>query len=221
MPVSSGGGKRKNVWSGSPADHVAKRAKTTSKEEPTKAQVINKAPEHPLSVFVFGTGERGELGLGRKEKSALRARLNTSLDPSNKAKPHAVQVACGGKHTIALTADNQIVTWGVNDTGALGRDTQWVNASKNNKLMNPLESTPTAIPAEGFPSGTKFVQVAAGNTCSFVLTDTGDVYGWGTFLVCILPFLFSKSNTACRVPRKTRASATMLMERFLSNRIHQ
>lgn len=34
-----------------------------------------------------------------------------------------LQIACGGMHTVALTEDGQIFSWGVNDEGALGRET--------------------------------------------------------------------------------------------------
>jgi len=51
--------------------------------------------------------------------------------------------------------------------------------------LNPRESNPTAIPADKFPAGTKFVQMAAGDSTTFVLTDEGLVYGWGTFRVSL------------------------------------
>ena len=109
-------------------------------------------------------------------------------------------------HTIALTNQNKIVTWGVNDKGALGRDTAWegglrdADASDSESEdgdLNPKESTPTEIPASAFSEDAKFVQVAAGDSCSFVLTDTGLVYGWGTFLVshCFVPPLLSLTDT--------------------------
>ncbi|KAL2007224.1 hypothetical protein VTN00DRAFT_8662 [Thermoascus crustaceus] len=47
--------------------------------------------------------------------------------------------------------------------------------------LNPRESPPTPIPMDRFPPGTKIVQVAAGVSTTFVLTDEGLVYGWGTF----------------------------------------
>ncbi|KAM0427594.1 hypothetical protein ACHAPT_007555 [Fusarium lateritium] len=92
-------------------------------------------------------------------------------------------------HTVALTADNKILTWGVNDEGALGRDTSWeggvrdidADSDDEDDSLNPHESTPTEIAQDSFPSGTKFTQVAAGDSCSFALTDTGLVYGWGAF----------------------------------------
>ncbi len=34
-----------------------------------------------------------------------------------------IQVAAGGMHSVALTADGDVFTTGVNDEGALGRET--------------------------------------------------------------------------------------------------
>ncbi|KAJ4145458.1 hypothetical protein LMH87_004308 [Akanthomyces muscarius] len=92
-------------------------------------------------------------------------------------------------HTVALTADNKVVTWGVNDNDALGRNTDWddglrdVDAESDDSEgeLNPLESTPTAIASEHFGAETTLVSVAAGDSCSLALTSTGLVYGWGTF----------------------------------------
>lgn len=42
--------------------------------------------------------------------------------PSNHSK-QVLQIACGGMHTVALTEDRRIFSWGVNDEGALGRET--------------------------------------------------------------------------------------------------
>lgn len=154
--------------------------------------VINTAPERILEVFAFGNGENGELGLGPSKTETLLPKRNLFLDPRDAEKYNVVQIHCGGMHTIALTNQNKIVTWGVNDKGALGRDTAWegglrdADASDSESEegdLNPKESTPTDIPASAFPEGTKFVQVTAGDSSSFALTDTGLVYGWGTFLV--------------------------------------
>lgn len=37
--------------------------------------------------------------------------------------PQVLQIACGGMHTVALLEDGRIFSWGVNDEGALGRET--------------------------------------------------------------------------------------------------
>ncbi|KAK8926875.1 Protein pim1 [Metarhizium anisopliae] len=167
---------------------ISKRVKTGSigSKEPTKLAIINNAPTAKLTVLVFGGGEMGELGLGPKKNEALRPTRNPHLSAFD-----VVQVACGGMHTVALTSDNKIITWGMNDENALGRDTQWdgklrdMDAAseddEDDEDMNPLESTPMQIPSDYFPPHIRFVQVAAGDSCSFALTDTGQVYGWGTF----------------------------------------
>ena len=114
-----------------------------------------------------------------------------------------VHIAVGGMHCAALTHDNKILTWGVNDQGALGRDTEWEgglkdidddksddesDAEDDDTGINPLESTPTAVEDRHFPEGTKFVQVACSDSATFAVTEDGSVYGWGTFRVS--PFIF-------------------------------
>ncbi|KAL4987138.1 regulator of chromosome condensation 1/beta-lactamase-inhibitor protein II [Aspergillus falconensis] len=156
--------------------------------------VINNAPTAKLNVYVCGEGSSGELGLGvgKNVIDVKRPRLNPHLLPDAVG---VVQVAVGGMHCVALAHDNKIFTWGVNDQGALGRDTTWEGGYKDmdnggsdsdsdsddNPDLNPHECTPTAIPSSAFPQDTVFVEVAAGDSSSFALTDDGQVYGWGTF----------------------------------------
>lgn len=159
---------------------------------------INDAPTQILDIYVFGEGSSGELGLGSKKFNGKkpidvrRPRLNPNLSAKDVG---VVAVSAGGMHVIALTRDNKILTWGVNDQGTLGRDTTWDGGLKDidqaddsdsdddegDTGMNPLETTPTAVKDEYFAEGTKFVQVVACDSASFVLTEDGRVYGWGTF----------------------------------------
>lgn len=146
----------------------------------------------PLKVFVFGEGSSGELGFGATKKAidVKRPRFNEALTNHK-----VVRIATGGMHVVALTQDNKILTWGVNDNGALGRDTSHVEAKMRDVDaddsdsdsedetggLNDAEATPTAVSSEFFPNDTVFVDVAAGDSCSFALTTEGAVYGWGTF----------------------------------------
>lgn len=166
---------------------------------------INKVPDQRLDVFVFGEGSSSELGLGTAKNAidVKRPRLNPLLPSKDVG---VVHVACGGMHVAALTHDNKILTWGVNDQGALGRNTDWEgglkdmdeNASddsdKSDSGLNPLESNPTAIPASSFPEGTTFVKLSAGDSHTLALTDDGLVYGWGCFRVSMTLNVYTTSH---------------------------
>ena len=144
---------------------------------------------------MFGDGSAGELGLGTKNATEVRRpRRNHYLGPKSAG---VVNLAAGGMHAAALTYDHKVLTWGVNDLSALGRGTTWeatireINGEEDSDSdesepdLNPLESIPAAISADRFPAATRFVQVAAGDSTTFVLTEAGLVYGWGTFRVCL------------------------------------
>ena len=89
-----------------------------------KTEINSLRYTEPLKVFVFGEGSSGELGLGATKKAidVKRPRFNEALTNMN-----VVKIATGGMHVVALTKDNKILTWGVNDNAALGRDTSGGN----------------------------------------------------------------------------------------------
>jgi len=60
-----------------------------------------------------------------------------------------LQVVAGGMHTVCLTGDGKIYTFGCNDEGALGRDTS----------EDDSETTPARLPFD-----LKVVQVSAGDS---------------------------------------------------------
>lgn len=150
--------------------------------------------EKPLDIFVWGTGSMCELGLGpsHKNKEVKRPRLNPFLMAKEGTEPFITSICCGGMHTIALSKDNKVYTWGTNDSGALGRDTT-TNATEQLKDMkdadadddedgdlNDLESTPTVV--TGLPeTDVKIIQIAATDNMSCILYENGDIYCWGTF----------------------------------------
>ena len=179
------------------APRPAKRPRVATTPVPRPKVVINKAPTQRLDVFVFGEGSSSELGLGTAKNAidVKRPRLNPLLSAKDVG---VVQIATGGMHVAALTHDNKILTWGVNDSGALGRNTNWDGGLKDmddndsddsddsDSGLNPYESTPTQVPASNFPEGTHFVKLSAGDSHTLALTDDGLVYGWGVFRVSVL-----------------------------------
>ena len=178
------------------------KATTSKRGRPARGPkpklILNQRATDAFNVYVFGSGDSGVLGLGPRcsTDDVVRPRLNPNLAASSVG---VVQVATGGMHCVALTKDNKILTWGVNDHGALGRDTQWSggwkeidgkdgDSEESEPELNPKESTPTAVDDSCFPAGTVFTQVAAGDNVSLALTDEGLVYGWGTFKVIHFSF---------------------------------
>lgn len=153
---------------------------------------INTPPTERLDVYVFGSGENNELGLGaakidgKPPMGVKRPRYNPLLKG-------VTQVAVGGMHCVALTDDHKILTWGVSDGGSLGRDVSSYEAPAKDAdadsdsddddiVLNPVESTPTAISTD-FLDGRKVVQALASDSATFILTEDGYVYGWGSFSV--------------------------------------
>ncbi|KAG6086300.1 hypothetical protein E4U15_000758 [Claviceps sp. LM218 group G6] len=178
--TSSGGAKRRKLT----ASSCRKPRNTPS----TADGPINRAPTQRLDVVVFGSGENGELGLGsirydrKNPVVADKPRVNHLLRADEVG---VVQVAVGVRHCAALTHDGVVLTWGLNDSRALGRNTtSWEHSKdidyKHATDINSLESTP--LPVEGLSHlGLKITQVAATDNATFALTDSGFVYGWGTF----------------------------------------
>ncbi|KAI8351381.1 regulator of chromosome condensation 1/beta-lactamase-inhibitor protein II [Mortierella sp. GBAus27b] len=116
-------------------------------------------PTTPGRVYVFGTNDCAQLGLGedirQRKKPANLAALNDE---------QIVDIAAGGMHNMALTADGKLWSWGINDQRALGRSGD--------------EYTP--LPVEGLDD-IKIVKVACSDSVTVALTEDGYVYTWGTF----------------------------------------
>jgi Regulator of chromosome condensation (RCC1) repeat len=87
---------------------------------------------------------------------------NSSSRPFALRNVQVVQIACGGMHTAALTADGGVWTWGVNDEGALGRFTAGDLWEKSG--LGQGEPGDPYVPGRvAFPAGTdKIVQLTAG-----------------------------------------------------------
>ena len=70
------------------------------------------------ALYVVGTGDFGQLGLGDMGDNAERTRP-VPLDAFGGRL--VTLIACGGMHSLAVTEDGELWSWGVNDEGSLGR----------------------------------------------------------------------------------------------------
>lgn len=132
--------------------------------------------------MTFGTGDFGILGLGDAVEESYLPKAVPSLET-------VTQVACGGMHTAALRADGVVLTWGINDEGALGRA-----ASKD---VEGSEEAPGEVALPGHAKATK---VTAGDSHTLALGDDGTVYGWGTFRNSSGPMGFMVGTKVARAP---------------------
>ena len=205
-PRNRGMKRRQHVLQNKPGAMSQPRKKKRQRKEESNA-LLKKPPTRRLDVYVFGANEYAQLGLGGTftKPECIAPRLNSNLSGDAVG---IVQLATGSMHSVTLTADNRILTWGVNDHGALGRDTRWAGNMANSDgqsqnttdddsddediKLNPKESTPAEIDTSIIQAGTCFAQVVASDSATFALTVNGLVYGWGTFRVSDPLILFNE-----------------------------
>lgn len=136
-----------------------------------------------MRVYVFGSGDCGQLGLGEDIMSCERPVPLTCLDNEN-----IVKISAGGLHSLALSASGTVFSWGCNDEKAIGHTADEFTVG----LVTGLAS--------------KVVQVACGDSISAALDEHGNVYTWGTFRDSRGILGFNKNNlmqpTPTQVPLK-------------------
>jgi RCC1 and BTB domain-containing protein len=114
-------------------------------------------------LWVWGRGHNGQLGLGN-ESDSLAPRLVTAQQWFGGSP--ILTVACGYMHTLAVTKNGTLWSFGIGSYGELG----------HNDVHSRL--VPTRIAAKNFRN-TKIVCVSAGFAHSAAVTEEGVLYTWG------------------------------------------
>ncbi|TYZ64576.1 hypothetical protein PybrP1_001487 [[Pythium] brassicae (nom. inval.)] len=110
------------------------------------------------AVYSWGRGEDGQLGLG-DTSDQHRPVLVDALQERR-----IVQIACGSGHTVVLTEEGEVFTWGRGDDGRLGHgDNGWKFVPR---LVEELR-------------GRNIRQVTCGSYHTAAVTVAGDLYTWG------------------------------------------
>ncbi|KAL3284777.1 hypothetical protein HHI36_018920 [Cryptolaemus montrouzieri] len=112
-------------------------------------------------VLVTGQNDVGQLGLGDEVMEKSRLAL---LELNDK---EIVDICAGGMHTVCLTKDGKVFTFGCNDEGALGRKTD----EEENSEYRPGQ---VELPGQ-------VIQISAGDSHTVALLEDGKVFAWGTF----------------------------------------
>lgn len=118
--------------------------------------------ERPFgNLLACGTGDVGQLGLGEDAMEKTRPALVPEIKD-------IVSVCAGGMHSLAMTRDGDIYSFGCNDEGALGRVTS----------DDGSEYAAVKIVLPG-----KAIKISAGDSHSACLLEDGSVFAWGSFRV--------------------------------------
>ena len=118
------------------------------------------------AVYTWGWNYHGQLGNNTKTNSNTIVAVQTIGTPL--AGKKIVKIAAGQGHSLALTDDGRVYTWGRNDTGQLGN-----NATTDAML-------PVAVTVTGTPMNNKtIIEIASGARHSLAIDSSGKVYAWG------------------------------------------
>ena len=129
-------------------------------------------------AYVWGDNTCQVLGLTTKAQSRKRpfpvALLNKE-HPSGYTRllPKCQIVVAGGLHSVAVSVEGDIYTWGTHDEGQLGR-----NVPKDDDEA-PAVPGKVTLPAEC--KGAEVINAEATDSATFALFDDGSVFGCGVF----------------------------------------
>ncbi|TNN53874.1 RCC1 and BTB domain-containing protein 1 [Liparis tanakae] len=111
-------------------------------------------------LFAWGHNAYSQLGNGNANQGL--SPLLVTASPQNKK---VRQVACGSHHSMALTLDGEVFSWGYNNCGQIG--------------SGSTANQPQPRRVTGCLQGKSAAGITCGQTSSMALMDNGEVYGWG------------------------------------------
>jgi len=112
------------------------------------------------SIYVWGRGEKGQLGLALKKSRDKPTEL--VLEKKHTGGGKVTHLTCGAGYTMALLDNGRLLSWGFNSYGQLGRG--------DHSVSGGVEAV-TGI--EGV------VRVCCGANHTMAMTKEGEVYVWG------------------------------------------
>ena len=116
----------------------------------------------PGMVYTFGNGKNGRLGHGDEVDQLSPKRVDSLFTKG----VHAVMIAAGVAHTVALDKDGNVFTWGNGGKGRLGHN------DEQNQL-EPVEVNPACF------GGRKITFISANGLHNAAVTAEGLLFTWG------------------------------------------
>ncbi|XP_053477985.1 probable E3 ubiquitin-protein ligase HERC3 isoform X1 [Ictalurus furcatus] len=121
-----------------------------------RTALLSSGKEHVVLVSEKGTVQEWKRS----------ARCNIPKTCGSLTNRQIAQVACGNYHSVVLTKDGQLFTWGQNSSGQLGLGKGEPSRADSPQPLKSLCGIPLA-------------QISAGGDHSFALSLSGAVFGWG------------------------------------------
>jgi len=124
-------------------------------------------------LYSWGTGSFGQLGHGDRRPQP-RPRHVQGFDG------HAVQVACGHDHSLVVSSDGEVFSFGRGNLGQLGQGQMGMRAVPARVCLPPPPSQSVSTQSSSTVSAERVVHVAGGLFHSLAVTDAGDLFSWGS-----------------------------------------
>lgn len=144
--------------------HLLSTTRRTIRRQTTYLSIPSLVNGNSQGGQVLAVGENGMAQLGLKSAIDQRKNPQPVLLPES-----VIQIAAGPLHSVCLTDQNTVYTFGCNDEHALGRpdnddeDDDPFDEVDLSKVMNTDEEN--------------IIQIVAGDSHTLVLSDAGKVYG--------------------------------------------
>ena len=117
-----------------------------------------------IRAFLWGKNSNGQLGVGDAISNNEKVTVPTQIDVGTIS---LTQIECGGWHTVALSRNGEVFTWGNNSHGELGHGDE-----KDRNKPTKVERL----------SGENIVKVACRYSHTVTLTATGKELTW--YVLC-------------------------------------
>uniref|UniRef100_H2YDC3 BTB domain-containing protein n=1 Tax=Ciona savignyi TaxID=51511 RepID=H2YDC3_CIOSA len=110
-------------------------------------------------IYTWGHNSYMQLGNGGTAPGVQPSLLSRHINH------RVVQVSCGSHHSMVLTAEGEVYTWGYNNCGQIGSGST-ANQGSPRKVTACIGSK-------------RISDISCGQTTSIAVTDSGEVYSWG------------------------------------------
>ncbi|NXO36214.1 RCBT2 protein, partial [Locustella ochotensis] len=111
-------------------------------------------------VYTWGHNAYSQLGNGTTNHGFVPCQVSTNL-----VNKKVIEVACGSHHSMVLTSDGEVYTWGYNNSGQVGSGST-ANQPIPRRVTSCLQNKIV-------------VNIACGQMCSMAVVENGEVYVWG------------------------------------------